>query len=120
MLEIPDMSEKESLFNFMDGLQMWAQQELQRRGVQDLAAAMAAAEQLFEFKRSDPSKAKNQKNGQGKGGGEREKNSTPKEGGSKQSSGKGDKDPRARKDGRNTLKRKLECVICKGPGTRLS
>ncbi|RVW33005.1 hypothetical protein CK203_107568 [Vitis vinifera] len=41
MLEIPNMAEEELLFNFMDNLQSWAEQELRRRGVQDLATAMA-------------------------------------------------------------------------------
>ena len=33
MLEIPNMSEDELLFNFMDNLQSWTKQELRRRGV---------------------------------------------------------------------------------------
>ena len=33
MLEIPNMSEEELLFNFMDNLQSWAEQKLRRRGV---------------------------------------------------------------------------------------
>ena len=40
MLEIPNITEEESLFNFMDNLQGWAEQELRRRGIQDLAIAM--------------------------------------------------------------------------------
>lgn len=71
MLEIPDMPEKELLFNFMDGLQQWAEQELRRRGVQDLASAMAAAEQLVEFNKGDSSKHKSSKGNHGKGGGEK-------------------------------------------------
>ncbi|RVW63219.1 putative mitochondrial protein [Vitis vinifera] len=47
MLEIPNMTEEELLFNFMDNLQGWAEQELRRRGVQDLATAMAVAESLI-------------------------------------------------------------------------
>ena len=31
MLEIPNMTEEELLFNFMDNLQGWAEQELRRR-----------------------------------------------------------------------------------------
>ena len=49
MLEAPDMNEKEHLFNFMDNLQGWAEQELRRRGVQDLATAIAVAESLMDF-----------------------------------------------------------------------
>ncbi|KAF8409029.1 hypothetical protein HHK36_005101 [Tetracentron sinense] len=35
----------------MDDLQNWAEQELQRRGVKDLATVMDVAEQLVEFKK---------------------------------------------------------------------
>ena len=41
MLEIPNMTEKEFLFNFMDNLEGWVEQELRRRGIQDLATDMA-------------------------------------------------------------------------------
>ncbi|KAF2319762.1 hypothetical protein GH714_018609 [Hevea brasiliensis] len=61
MLEIPDMGEKDALFCFLDSLSNWAKLELQRRGVQDLATAMAAAESLIEFKRKEPSKDKGKK-----------------------------------------------------------
>ena len=43
MLEIPNMTQEELLFNFMDNLQWWAEQELRRRGVQDLATALVSA-----------------------------------------------------------------------------
>ncbi|KAL6315579.1 hypothetical protein AAG906_000885 [Vitis piasezkii] len=43
MFEIPNMSEEELLFNFMDNLQSWVEQELRRCGVQDLAMTMAIA-----------------------------------------------------------------------------
>ncbi|RVW89090.1 hypothetical protein CK203_040289 [Vitis vinifera] len=56
MLEIPNMTEEELLFNFMDNLQGWAEQELRRRGVQDLATAMPVAESLTDYKRGDSSK----------------------------------------------------------------
>ncbi|RVW97339.1 hypothetical protein CK203_025946 [Vitis vinifera] len=56
MLEIPNMTQEELLFNFMDNLQGWAEQELRRRGVQDLATAMAIAESLADYKRGDSSK----------------------------------------------------------------
>ncbi|RVW28399.1 hypothetical protein CK203_106384 [Vitis vinifera] len=58
MLEIPNMSEEELLFNFMDNLQSWAEQELRRCGIQDLAIVMALAESLVEYKRRDSSKPK--------------------------------------------------------------
>ena len=40
MFEIPNMTEEELLFNFMDNLQGWAEQELRHQGVQDLATTM--------------------------------------------------------------------------------
>ena len=44
MLKIPNMCEEEILFNFMDNLQSWVEQELRRRGVQDLTTTMAVAD----------------------------------------------------------------------------
>ncbi|RVW81922.1 putative mitochondrial protein [Vitis vinifera] len=44
MLDIKNMSEEDKLFNFMSGLQGWAQKELWRQGVRDLPAAMVAAD----------------------------------------------------------------------------
>lgn len=49
VLEIPDMTDKDSLFYFMDGLQNWAKTELKRRGVQDLSTAIATAESLVDY-----------------------------------------------------------------------
>ena len=46
MLEVPNMTEDELLFNFIDNLQGWAKQELRHRGVQDLGTTMALAESL--------------------------------------------------------------------------
>ena len=63
MLEIPNMSEDELLFNFMDNLQSWTKQELRRRGVQDLAMTMAVAESLVDYRRGDSSKPKPQSKG---------------------------------------------------------
>ena len=58
MLDIRDMSEKDKLFYFLEGLKPWAQQELQRRGVTDLASAQAAAERLTDYLPSDHQKKK--------------------------------------------------------------
>ena len=55
MLEAPDMNEKELLLNFMDNLQSWGEQELRRRGVQDLATTMPVAESLMDFRIGDSS-----------------------------------------------------------------
>ena len=50
ILDIKDMSEVNKLFNFMFGLQGWAQTELRRQGVQDLPTAMAAADCLSDYR----------------------------------------------------------------------
>ncbi|CAL1415135.1 unnamed protein product [Linum trigynum] len=49
LLEIPDYTDKEAMFTFLNGLQPWAKLELQRRGVQSLAEEMAIAESLVEY-----------------------------------------------------------------------
>ncbi|KAL0293502.1 UNVERIFIED_CONTAM: hypothetical protein Sradi_6933300 [Sesamum radiatum] len=49
MLDIRDMSEKDKLFTFMEGLKPWARLELQRQRVTDLESAMATAERLTDF-----------------------------------------------------------------------
>ena len=59
MLDIQDMSEKDKLFSFLDGLKPWAQQELNRTNVTDVVGAIAAAERLTDFVSSeDPGRRK--------------------------------------------------------------
>ena len=70
MLEIPNMSEEKLLFNFMDNLQSWAEQELRRSGVQDLATTMAVAKSLVEYKKGYSFKPKPQSKGNHAKGGE--------------------------------------------------
>ena len=50
ILDIKDMSEVDKLFNFMSGLQGWAETELRRQGVQDLPSTMAATDYLFDYR----------------------------------------------------------------------
>ena len=107
------MVEKELLFNFMDNLQSWAEQELRRRGVQDLATAMAVAESLVDYRRGDSSKPKPPSKGnQAKGGGDkRSQGHTSKEGSSKGPSGKDGKG----KDKRKEFTPRTNCFLCDGP-----
>ena len=51
MLDLRGMDEADKLFQFKEGLQPWARNELQRRGVKDLAAAQATVERLEDFSR---------------------------------------------------------------------
>ena len=50
MLDIKNMFEEDKLFNFVSGLQAWAQTELRRQGVKDMPAAMAASDCLVDYK----------------------------------------------------------------------
>lgn len=50
LLDIKDMSESDKLFNFLTRLQSWAQMELKRKKVQDLHAALIAADAFVDFK----------------------------------------------------------------------
>ena len=71
MLEAPGMNEKTLLFEFMDNLQGWAELELRRRGVRDLATAMAVAESLMGYKESMSSDDEGSKGSHRTGGGEK-------------------------------------------------
>ncbi|GFY82732.1 hypothetical protein Acr_02g0009720 [Actinidia rufa] len=106
MLEIPDMTEKYSLFTFIDGLQSWAKLEVQQRGPQDLAMAISIVESLIDFKEGEFSAfmPKFQKSNHDKGGEDHEgehKPSSPRHG-------------RFNKDMRNRDKLKLACFLCDG------
>ena len=104
-MEIPSMSEQDALFYFLDGLCGWAKMELKRRGVQDLASAIATAEALVEYKKEFPKKP-TKKTSSGKDGGDldksprRDKLSSPKDKGN------------GRNDG---LPKKYTCFLCNGP-----
>ena len=50
ILDIENMSEEDKLFNFLSGLQPWAQAELRRQKVNDLSSVIAVADGLVDFK----------------------------------------------------------------------
>ncbi|KAF2322832.1 hypothetical protein GH714_031229 [Hevea brasiliensis] len=81
-----------------------------RRGVQDLATAMAAAESLIEFKRKEPSKDKGKKPDRGHktGGGDKSKQ------GKDNRWNKGARDKAKEKEGESP-RAKFTCFICNGP-----
>jgi hypothetical protein len=49
ILDIDNMSEEDRMFNFLSGLQPWAQLELRRQKVSDLSSAISAADGLADF-----------------------------------------------------------------------
>ncbi|XP_019238284.1 PREDICTED: uncharacterized protein LOC109218379 [Nicotiana attenuata] len=69
ILQIPNMSSDDLLFYFMDGLQNWAKQELQRRQVKDVDEAIAVVESLTDY-RTEATKAKDTRNKLTKPGGD--------------------------------------------------
>ncbi|RVW43565.1 hypothetical protein CK203_107076 [Vitis vinifera] len=113
MLEIPNMIEEELLFNFMDNLQGWAEQELRRRGVQDLATAIAVAESLMDYKRGDSSKVESLENSHATGGEDEvpRDHNAPKKGSGKTPNVREGRGKAERKE--FTLKTK--CFLCDGP-----
>ncbi|TXG63962.1 hypothetical protein EZV62_010956 [Acer yangbiense] len=62
-LEIEDMSDKDSLFLFMNGLKDWARVELERRNVQDLDAAITTVKSLADYTQPKLQKDIHEKNG---------------------------------------------------------
>ena len=56
-LQIPSLTSEDLLFYFLDGLQNWAKQELQRRQVRDVDEAIVVAESLNDF-RGDAAKGR--------------------------------------------------------------
>ena len=49
MLDVSDMTEKDKIFSFVEGLKPWAKTKLYEQRVQDLASAYAIAERLFDL-----------------------------------------------------------------------
>ncbi|KAJ9702781.1 hypothetical protein PVL29_004490 [Vitis rotundifolia] len=113
MLEIPNMTEEELLFNFMDNLQGWAEQELRRRGVQDLATAMAVAESLTDYKRGDSSKVESLEDSHTTGGGDEASRDhyAPRMGSGKTPNVREGKGKAERKE----FTPKIKCFLCDGP-----
>ncbi|KAH7846518.1 hypothetical protein Vadar_014884 [Vaccinium darrowii] len=87
MLDIKDMSEKDKLFFFLEGLKPWARIELQRQRVQDLTHAQAAAECLTDY--AEPKQRDAISQSKKGGGGQSQGNGKPKNGGANASSSKG-------------------------------
>lgn len=50
MFDMREMSEEDKLFNFIVGLQPWAQVELHKQGIKDLSLAVVAADRLVDFR----------------------------------------------------------------------
>ncbi|KAL0454956.1 UNVERIFIED_CONTAM: hypothetical protein Slati_0834800 [Sesamum latifolium] len=122
MLNIRDMSEKDKLFTFMEGLKPWARVELQRQQVTDLGSAMTAAERLTDFasetrrdRKTTPGPVQNKAGGvkslrsnSNRGGGDRKPHA---QSGSQGSSSRNK--PQENRQG--APQRSTGCFLCDGP-----
>jgi len=112
MLQIPNMTAEDLVFYFTDGLQSWAKQELQRRGVKTVDEAIAVAESLPVFRPSGPSESSKKKEQVvAKGGGAKRDTARPSNSRSFEKGARRE-DFEARK---NSFVPKGGCFVCKGP-----
>ncbi|XP_070039867.1 uncharacterized protein [Nicotiana tomentosiformis] len=111
MLSIKNMSEEDKLHNFMSGLQQWAQLELLRKNIQNLASVVAAAGALGDFYLGEETSTSNSND---------RKKDNAKEW-KKCENNNANKDKRKGKQEAGTSKRKEKgskfsgCFICDGP-----
>ncbi|KAK3018917.1 hypothetical protein RJ639_005122 [Escallonia herrerae] len=77
MLEIPEMSERQRLCFFINGLQQWIATELRRRELHNLASAMAIVKRLEDFKQRERPRSPRHERAKGRGDG-RSKSGSPK------------------------------------------
>ena len=119
MLDIRDMSEKDKMFYFLEGLKPWARTELQRQRVQDVATAMAAAECLNDYS-DGPSKRKTPpSNGSsstfGSGGKAARVDRSSSGGTDKRPLGRDTPQPRTNNASNFKPRQPLACFLCQGP-----
>lgn len=124
MLDIKDMSEKDKLFSFLEGLKPWARTELHRQRVQDLASAQAAAECLLDYNNGD-GKRREEKSGNQNQSREKTKFGKNKSGHNgksghghdqgKSSFGHGSYEKGKAPSGGGSKGKGLACFLCNGP-----
>ncbi|KAJ7978484.1 Retrotransposon protein, putative, Ty3-gypsy subclass [Quillaja saponaria] len=117
MLDIRDMSEKDKMFYFLEGLKPWARAELQRQRVQDLATAQAAAERLTDYALESSASKKPQQSSSGGNGGQFGKPGKNKSGGGDQRKPSyPSNSPQSSRGSVSTSKpRTISCFLCNGP-----
>ncbi|XP_070011264.1 uncharacterized protein [Nicotiana sylvestris] len=110
MYQIPNLTNDDLLFHFMDGLQNWAKQELQRRQVTDIDQAIVEVESLMDFRHDKHNKGndKESKVNNVKGGGDRVKGKEIQQQYTKTQDFK-------KSSGHQGYAEKKGCYICGGP-----
>eukprot|EP00253_Pinus_taeda_P030661 PITA_30661 len=91
-LELPDMAERDKVFNFIIGLKPWARNEVKRQKIRTLEEAFAAVDRLVDHY----DETSNEKN----------KSDKPKE---------KKKDDASKSDDNSKEKKPLKCWLCAGP-----
>ncbi|KAA0055060.1 uncharacterized protein E6C27_scaffold43052G002320 [Cucumis melo var. makuwa] len=86
MLDIRDMSEKDKVFCFFEGLKPWVKTKLYEQMVQDLTSAYAAVEWLFDMTSDSQDKRLHQSSSPGRNRNSR--TSSPKDAGGDKDSGR--------------------------------
>ncbi|KAA0046931.1 uncharacterized protein E5676_scaffold298G00320 [Cucumis melo var. makuwa] len=120
MLDIRDMSEKDKVFCFVEGLKPWAKTKLYEQRVQDLTSAYAAVERLFDL--SNDSQDARRYPSSSSGGNRNDHPSSPKTTG-REKRFNGDRRLHQSNTGnswrgssnQNVTNRPFSCFICKGP-----
>ncbi|KAA0040334.1 uncharacterized protein E5676_scaffold142G004340 [Cucumis melo var. makuwa] len=120
MLDIRDMSEKDKVFCFFEGLKSWAKTKLYEQRVQDPTSAYAAAERLFDL--SNDSQDTRRRPSSSSRGSRNDRPSSPKATGWDKRFN-GDRRSHQSNTGnswrgpsnQNVSNRPLSCFICKGP-----
>ncbi|TMW81319.1 hypothetical protein EJD97_010398, partial [Solanum chilense] len=123
-LRIPNLTDEDMLFNFMDGLQNWARTELERRQVRTIDEAITQAEALTDFRQEkslsveeDEDVGSHDDSEEDSGEGE-EQRPQPKRRGEEQRPHKHDtykSNGKKSGDRVNTVRNQDGCYICSGP-----
>ena len=104
MLDIKNMSEEDKVFSFIDGLQPWAQAELNRHHIKDLPSAVSIAEGLVDYKFSSLVSSSDKRKG------------TEKKTGYQKAKSYGQKGEASKQvKGPDRAKKPISCFICDGP-----
>ncbi|KAA0061806.1 uncharacterized protein E6C27_scaffold89G00260 [Cucumis melo var. makuwa] len=120
MLDIRDMSKKDKVFCFVEGLKSWAEAKLYEQRVQDLTSAYAAVERLFDLTSDSQDVRRHQSSSPGRNRNSRP--SYPKAVGGDECPGKDHRPHQSnteniwrRPNNRSPPKRPLSCFICGRP-----
>ncbi|KAA0052266.1 uncharacterized protein E6C27_scaffold207G00900 [Cucumis melo var. makuwa] len=120
MLDIRDMSEKDKVFCFVEGLKLWARVKLYEQRVQDLTSAYAAVKWLFDLTRDSQDVRRHQSSSLGRNRNSRP--SSPKAVGGDECPGKDRRSHQSntrntwqRPNNQRPPKRRLSCFICGRP-----